>query len=374
MTMTPAPLGNAPGRKSPDADSTRLTFAVLLIVVGFLYAVQWILLPFVVAGVVAYLCTPVVDWLRTKGRLPRWLGSLVVLAALGSLVALVFHLGLPPLLRQLGEVVKDLKGTLEALVRVVIGDRTVQLFGQQMTAADLAQRGADNVQQWLGQPGRIAVLAAAGISTVFSAILTAVLVFYFLLDGGRIVAGLIRLAPPRRRPLLERLRRNIDPVLKRYFLGVAVVVVYTWIAAYVGLGIVLGLHHALLLALLTGFLELIPVVGPGASAVIAGMVAVHAANNLWSIVAYTIYAILLRISIDQLLGPYVLGRAARVHPTLVMFGFLSGGLLFGVPGVILAVPGILAFKIGLATIYGEAESTESVPAGVPPDNKKPPSE
>jgi predicted PurR-regulated permease PerM len=315
-----------------------------------------------------------VDWLKVKGRLPRWLGSLVVLAALGSLVALVFYLGLAPLLRQLGEVVRDLKGTLEALVRAVIGDRSVQLFGEPMTAADLAQRAADNVRQWLGQPGRIAVLAAAGINTVFSAVLTAVLVFYFLLDGSRIVAGLIRLAPPRRRLLAERLRRNIDPILKRYFFGVAVVVVYTSIAAYVGLGVVLGLHHALLLALLTGFLELIPVVGPGASAVIAGMVAVHAANNVWSIVAYTIYAIVLRISIDQLLGPYVLGRAARVHPTLVMFGFLSGGLLFGIAGVILAVPGILAFKIGLATIYGEAEPTGSDSGDFPADIKKPPGE
>jgi predicted PurR-regulated permease PerM len=49
----------------------------------------------------------------------------------------------------------------------------------------------------------------------------------------------------------------------------------------------------------------------------------------------------------------VLGRAGRVHPVLVIFCFLTGGLLFGVAGVILAVPVALAIKVILATLYEE---------------------
>jgi len=69
--------------------------------------------------------------------------------------------------------------------------------------------------------------------------------------------------------------------------------------------------------------------------------------------AYALYAIALRISIDQLFGPLALGTAARLHPVLVIFCFLSGALLFGVVGVIMAVPVALTVKITLALLYDE---------------------
>jgi len=126
------------------------------------------------------------------------------------------------------------------------------------------------------------------------------------------------------------------------------------VAAYIGLGLVLKIQHAAFLALVTGLLELIPFVGPGASAVIAGLVAVQQASSAWNIIAYIIYATALRISIDQFFGPLVLGRAAYVPPVLVIFCFLAGGLLFGIVGVILSVPVALCVKALLREIYQES--------------------
>jgi predicted PurR-regulated permease PerM len=108
-----------------------------------------------------------------------------------------------------------------------------------------------------------------------------------------------------------------------------------------------------LLALLTGILEMIPVIGPVAAAVIAGLVAVHSAAGIGAIIAYALYATALRISIDQLFGPLALGTAARVHPVLVIFCFLSGAVLFGMIGVIMAIPVALAVKTTLALLYDE---------------------
>jgi predicted PurR-regulated permease PerM len=142
-------------------------------------------------------------------------------------------------------------------------------------------------------------------------------------------------------------------MLKRYFIGVLAVVAYAAAAAYIGLGLVLGIPHAVPLALLTGVLEMIPVVGPGAAAVIAGLVAIHSAAGIGAIIGYALYATALRISIDQLFGPLVLGTAARLHPALVIFCFLSGAFLFGVIGVIMAVPVALVVKVTLALLYDE---------------------
>jgi predicted PurR-regulated permease PerM len=61
----------------------------------------------------------------------------------------------------------------------------------------------------------------------------------------------------------------------------------------------------------------------------------------------------LRLSIDQLLGPIVLGKASRVHPVGVIFCFLAGGMLFGIVGIILAVPVALVVRTTLAILYDE---------------------
>jgi predicted PurR-regulated permease PerM len=153
--------------------------------------------------------------------------------------------------------------------------------------------------------------------------------------------------------LVARIWTRLDPVLMRYFIGVIVLVVYATIAAYIGLGVILGIKHAVLLALLTGILETVPVVGPTAAAILAGLVSLRTATGIISIVEYAAYATALRLSIDQLVGPVVLGRAAHVHPVLIIFCFLAGGIVLGIPGVILAVPVALVVKSTLATLYGD---------------------
>ena len=152
---------------------------------------------------------------------------------------------------------------------------------------------------------------------------------------------------------MARIWTRLDPVLLRYFLGIIAIVIYATVAAYVGLGVFLNIRHATLLALLTGILETIPVLGPTSAAVVAGLVSLQTATGLTSILAYTLYAIALRLSIDQIVGPIVLGRAAHAHPVLIIFCFFTGGIVFGIPGVIMAVPVALLIRSTLATLYGD---------------------
>ena len=73
-----------------------------------------------------------------------------------------------------------------------------------------------------------------------------------------------------------------------------------------------------------------------------------------SILDYALYATALRLSIDQLIGPIVLGAAARLHPVLIIFCFLAGGVVFGIPGIMpWLLPLALLIKSTLATLYGD---------------------
>ena len=345
--------------------SGRTTTVVLILIIVFLYGIRPILLPFVLAGAAAYACTPVVNWLTARTRLPRVLWAIAVFCVLSGILALIARLALPALIAQLVAFVSDTQRIVEDAIRGVIGDGTVVLFGEPMNASQLAKRSVDELRGWASQTTEVVTLATYGFASVFGTFLTLIILFYFLTGGPQLARGAIRLIPPQQRELIAHIASRIDPVLKRYIIGVVLVVAYAAVAAYIGLGLILGLKHAVFLAILTGLLEMIPVIGPFAAAVIAGAVALQAATSVWNIIGYIIYAAALRLSIDQLFGPIVLGHAARIHPVLVIFCFLSGGLLLGVPGVLIAVPVALSIRIVLATLYDEPLPYER-PVGADP--------
>lgn len=333
--------------------STPTTIAILVVTALVLYEIQWILPPFVFAGLLAYICTPAIDWLTIRTRLPRALFASIIFLILLLIASLIGLLGIPPLIRELSHVLTDFQSIVQALAAAAIGQGKINVFGSSADAAQITQAVLGAVRNWVGQAGHIALIGGVGFASMFGVILSLVLLCYFLISGPSLARGMLWLVPPKQRPLVGRIWTALDSVLRRYFIGVLVVVIYASIAAYIGLGLFLGIPHAVVLAVLTGILEMLPVVGPGASAIIAGLVAIHYATGIGPIIAYAIYATALRISIDQFFGPLALGAAARVHPVLVILCFLAGGLLFGVIGVIMAVPVALVVKVTLAMLYDE---------------------
>jgi predicted PurR-regulated permease PerM len=339
--------------RSLDSGETRAIMIGAVVLAIFLYWIKLILLPFVLAGIVAYICTPPLDWAARRTRWPRMLLAVILFLILLAitLAALAFAAG--RLVVEAEIMAGDLQAMLEKFTRQAMDDQPIHLFGTAMNAHDIVQSVLERIREWLGQTDQIAFIAGYSVAGLMGVFLTMVLLFYFLVSGRSLARGVFWIVPPHRRPLVARIWTRLDPVLMRYFIGVLAVVAYAAVAAYVGLGVILGIKHAVLLALLTGVLEIVPVIGPTLAAVIAGLVSLRTASGVINIFEYAIYATVLRLSIDQLVGPVVLGRAAHVHPVLIIFCFLAGGILLGIPGVILAVPVALVVKSTLATLYGD---------------------
>lgn len=323
--------------------------AVLL----FFYEIGVILLPFVISAIIGFICTPVVEWLSRKARLPRLLASAVVFVVLAAIGALIGFLAIPPFVAEVTQMVGHLQTMIETLMTRLFGSGPIQFFGNSDSPAQFAAMVVNELRNLVQQNGHLLLLAGGGIAAFFSFILTWVLLFYFLADGPRIASGIVWLVPPTRRPLIHRILPVLSATLRRYYIGVLMVVIYASVAAYVGLGLFLHIDHAIILAILTGFLEAIPVVGPAASTVLAVLAGMNQATSIASIIGIGIYLTLLRVSIDNVLGPLILGAAGRISPVLVMFCFLSGAVLFGVAGVILAVPFALGIKVILEAVYGD---------------------
>jgi predicted PurR-regulated permease PerM len=336
-----------------DTGEVLTIIAILMALALFVYLIRFILLPFVIAGVIAYVCTPLLDWLARRTNLPRALFAVVLFLVLIGTLGLIIAFGGRHLVAEAGSTVSDLQGTLEHLLHQAAGGQPISLFGQTLDADAIVRAVTERLHDLLGQPDLLVLVTGYGFAVMIGTFLTAALLCYFLVAGRSVAHGLLWMVPPRRRALVTQIGARIDPVLKRYFLGILVIVVYAVIAAYIGLGAILGIDHAFLLALLTGILETIPIIGSTSAAVIAGLVSLHTATGIMSIAAFALYAVLLRLSIDQIVAPLVLGNAANVHPVLIIFCFLAGAVLLGIPGVILAVPTAITVKVTLATLYGE---------------------
>lgn len=330
-------------------------FIIGLIAIAFLvHELQWILLPFVVSGLIAFLCTPVIEWGAAKFRKPRWVASVSVFFLLIILVALAIFLIARPLVQELAHAFSSVQPLLEGFAKAMLKGRSISVFGgHPMNAPEIADAGVKALRTWVSHPTHVAMIGSSIAALFFGSFVALVLLFYFLLNGPKLMGGLLWLAPESRRPQLREIWRRLDPLVKRYFIGVIVTVAYATFAAYLGLGLVLRIPHAVVLAILTGVLEIIPVFGPVASALLGGLAAVSAAKGISLIIGYAIYAVALRLSIDQLLGPVVLGTAARLNPTVIIFCFFAGGLLFGVVGIIMAIPVALSVRVTLSVVRGE---------------------
>jgi predicted PurR-regulated permease PerM len=344
-------------QQSPD--TTRASIAALAVIVAiivFVYLIRAVLIPFVFAGIVAYLCTPLVDWLANRARWPRWLFAVAVLFALLAFAGLLAYLGIPPMIREVTRLAGDLQGTAKRLLQELIGTGSFKLLGNSIDADQISSYAVNSLRDWLNENGRVFSIASIGFAGVFGFLLSWVVLAYLLIGGHQVANGVFWLVPPRHQRFVHKVWADLNPILWRYFFGVALVVSYASLAAYLGLGVVLGLHHAIFLALVTGLLEVVPIIGPAASAVLGGLVAVQEEKSAWMIIAYAIYVTILRISIDEFFGPIVLGRAAYIRPVLVIFCFLAGAVLFGIVGIVLAVPTALTIKAILAELYKDPEA------------------
>lgn len=351
-------------RARPEADHehvNRISTETILFIVAaaalILYELQLVLIPFVIAGVISYICAPAISFVSARTRLPRALVAILLFLILLAFCGVLALLGTKPLISEVKHIVTDFQGTLDRLAKDLIGGGTVNLMGHPMNAQQIADAAGQSVRHWISNGRILAVIAGSAFVSGFAVLLTIVLLFFFLISGPSIVRGLLWLVPPGQRPLIEdHILSNLDPVLRRYFIGVIAIVCFAAVFAYIGLGLVIGVPHAVFLALITGLLEAIPIVGPAAAAVIVGLVAIQHNFGFRVIVEFAVYLTALRLSIDQMFGPVILGAAGRVHPVLVIFCFLAGGTLFGIVGVITAIPVALVIKATLSVLYDEPQA------------------
>lgn len=335
---------------------------VVLILSFVFYLLRFVILPFGIAAALAFLAAPLIRWLQKKRGWPHSLAALLVFLGY-LLIFAVAGLGvaryvLPELISVLGRAPQ----IAEHLLTVLFHGRTVHAFGQTFDAHALASRAVREFQALFQDPGKLMFAGLASLSGVIGLFVTLALLGYFLFQGPQLAGGVIWLVPPRHRRRTRVLAAEVEPVVYNYVRGVLIVVIYAMATTGIVTGWVLHLPHALLLAIAVGLLESIPMVGPALALILLGFVVAERATPAL-LFGFGAFAAGLRLSIDNLIAPLVLGRYVMLPPPLIIFAFLAGGVLFGFVGVLLAIPVAAAIKVVLADFYGDRRTISQVRRG-----------
>lgn len=334
----------------------------LLLVWGKL---QFILLPFFVAVLLAALLMPVAAYLHTKLRFPRFLSAIVtVLLLIGAVVGLL-TLVAPDIVKQAEDISDQVEQGIKELPNVLhdlgVKDEDIQKYTE-----DLTQKLQDSLGQIGGQLGTGVISAAQGVVNVAASVFLAVMMLiYLLIDGTGFWRGFLRFAPADRRRSWHDGGRRAWTAIGQYVRSQVLVAAIDGVGVAVGLTII-GVPLAIPLGILTFVLAFIPYVG----AIIAGLAAVLVAlstNGVEGAIGAFVVALIVQQIEGNVLYPLLIGRSVRLHPMTVLLGVGAGSALLGIVGAFLATPVIA----GVAAAAGWLEEDEEL-AGPEPEEIAPP--
>jgi predicted PurR-regulated permease PerM len=318
-------------------------FAVLLF--GAVRQISGVLLTFIFAGVLAYALNPLVRMLEHR-RVPRFvavIGSFLVLigVVVVSLVALVF-----PAVDQVTTLAQNPQQVADAFLGVLDRARELPYVGQQIgrqidqgdpqAFVRLAERAAPS-------PGAVLNVTTGLVGSVFGLLLNLVLAViiaaYLLLDRERIGRGTMSVVPETIREQTVELFHAVEGSLVKYVRGQVLLCLIMGVIGWAIMRFAVGPQYAIVIGLLVGFTELIPVIGAFLGAVPAVLVAlvVPEGGFVSALVVAGLFLVAQQLE-GNILVPRIQGGSTGVHPLWVLFAVSAATALYGLVGAIFAVP------------------------------------
>ncbi|MGE5588314.1 MAG: AI-2E family transporter [Clostridia bacterium] len=325
---------------------------VLLIMAAalFLFRVRAILTPFLLALGLSYLMNPLVTYLEKRGA-PRSAGTLVVYVGFTLCITLVGVYLFPRLLLQLetlADVIPEQARQVQA--RLVAFYARFNRFNIPEPLKGAVDDGIRRTEEAVADFVRRLVSALPGLLPKMTMlVLVPVLAFYFTMDFPEIKMWLLSWIPSRWRSEVVGLLIEVDHALGSFVRGQLLVSAVVGVLIFAGLSII-GVDFALVIGLVAGLFNIVPYFGPVIGAIPAIISALLESPVL------VIYVIILFALVNQLesavVGPNILGEQVGLHPVALIFAILAGGHLFGVVGILLAVPAAAVVKVILRYLHG----------------------
>ncbi|ROZ69702.1 AI-2E family transporter [Ramlibacter sp. WS9] len=317
---------------------------IALLAVLALRSLGPVLTPFVVAAVLAYALTPLVDRLDElgRGRMPRFIAVVIVelllilaLVCLVLLIVPVIAKEVPLMREQMPLVFDKLNSALAPWLAQMGFKVSLDLDSLKVLALKyLNANYADALESLLPS---LKLGGSVALTVVGYAVLIPVALFYLLLDWKQLVVKVLELVPPRARPGVDSFTGEADQVLGQYLRGQLLVMLTMAIFYSTGLAL-FGLDLAVPIGFFTGLAMFVPYIGFGIGLILAILAGLLQFASIKALVMVAAVYGTGQVIEGFYLTPRLVGERIGLHPLAVIFALLAFGQLFGFVGVLVALP------------------------------------
>ncbi|HDU7437656.1 AI-2E family transporter [Listeria monocytogenes] len=328
--------------------------------------------PIILAGISYYLFNPIIDWLEKHKWKRGWAIALLYLVIIGLLI-LLFSFVIPAVKDQIVSLFKSFPGYWDQITQKFDEFSRSSLFDQ---LKDKLNTNMSDIMKTLSTKGTSVINSAISsigsivgtVTEVVLAIVTTPLVlFYLLKDGKKLPDFLLKMLPVNGRAHTLQVLGEANHQISSYIRGQIIVSLCIGILLFIGY-LIIGLPYALTLAIIAACTSIVPYLGPAIAITPAIIIAI--VTSPWLLIKLIIVWCVVQLLEGKFISPQVMGKTLKVHPITILFVILVAGNLFGVLGVIFAVPGYAVLKVivthvfiwfkRISGLYGEQPESEYV--------------
>ncbi len=323
-------------------DLHNLWWLALASIIGVLiYLLSSILTPFLLAGTIAYIFSPLVTRI-TIWKISRTLGTILVMTLLLSVFTVFILIMVPLFEREASRLIEKVPAYLEVIRNSLIPWLEMQFgISVQLDITLLKQTLTQNWQSAGGIVAKLVTLSASGGAAAMGFLLNLVLVpvvlFYLLRDWTQLVGFVDEIIPRHWYKQVNVLAREIDQVLAEFLRGQLSVMLLMSIYYVMGLWLV-GLEFALEIGVIAGFLVFVPYLGMAIAFILATLVALMQFQGWSDLIPIWIVLVVGQLLENMVVVPWLVGNRIGLHPVMVIFALLAFAQLFGFVGLLLALP------------------------------------
>lgn len=353
----------------PRTDWRRNLALVIAAAIGvfFLWEVQSILLPFVISLFLAGLLDPTVRYLQAHGRSRIWAICTLYICFL-SFVALVVVVVIPQMETQIEDLSLNFSGYYTNIQKTIDNrlhdnEKLLTMLGMKHRLQDILNQKSGPVQHSMNAViGGLTGFLQDMASKILWLVIIPVSTFFLMRDYPLLRARFIALFPDPYHDNVDRMTREIVDVFGAYIRGLAKICFLYAIWASL-LFYLLGLKYWLFLGLMAGTFYAVPYVGQLFTAVISSAIAYSMTAHMavffipipGASVGFSMFVVVAcvvsQVVFDQIVFPRVVGESVGLHPVVSIFALMSGATLFGVWGMLLAVPIAASIQIVLTFFF-----------------------
>ncbi len=333
----------------------------IIIVAGlflyFLYQIRVAIIPLVIASVIAYLLSPLVFLLQKKMR--KIFAVIVTYVVFLGVIAITIFFIIPVIVDQFDLFIRRFPFYVQNLANVINGLVTTSALVQNIlniAGLEVEALDARTITQYLlaqidiGEIDvfrRITEFTGNIVNVILNFVVAPILGFFIIKDIERIRSVTIKIFPTRARYHLNLVLDKMNNVAGKYIRVRLFISIIVGILATISL-LVLGVDFAIFLGAIAGFFNLIPFLGPVIGAIPAVLMALLV-SPVTSLIVVIIF-IGIQIIDSYFLFPLIMKYQVGIHPAVAIFSLIAGGALFGIWGMLIAVPLVAIFQ-ELARVY-----------------------